>query len=106
MMNPIFLVFVHKKDPQMRAYVIYWQGWQELNPRLWFWRPSYYHCTTPLNFDCLNILTYLMQSFNKKINFSDFFQRKLYPLHRLMTQCSTTISTNSSLAFVELVHSV
>ncbi len=24
-----------------------WQGWRESNPRPWFWRPIFYHCTTP-----------------------------------------------------------
>ena len=39
-----------------------WQGWQESNPRQRFWRPLYYHCTTPLT--CLSMITqytYLIQ---------------------------------------------
>lgn len=54
----------HKKDSHLRTCVIYWQGWQELNPRLWFWRPSYYHCTTPLCDYCLYMIPQYATWFN------------------------------------------
>ena len=28
-------------------YFLLWQGLRGSNPRLWFWRPAYYHCTKP-----------------------------------------------------------
>lgn len=31
----------------LQPVILSWQGRKESDPRFWFWRPKYYHCTTP-----------------------------------------------------------
>ena len=35
------------KSEQLSSLIARWHGWRESNPRQRFWRPPYYHCTTP-----------------------------------------------------------
>ena len=38
----------NKKSLLLKAFTIKWQGWRESNSHQRFWRPLFYHWTTPL----------------------------------------------------------
>ena len=72
------------KTEALTSVIARWQGLRGSNPRLWFWRPAYYHCTKPpykenqsyLVSLCMVCFLHFLQNFlisSRSFNFFLFF---------------------------------
>lgn len=60
-------VDLRDKTKALEAIITSWQGWQESNPRKWFWRPLYYHYTTPLSYPIILFMHFFINVSHKLV---------------------------------------